>query len=252
MTLSPIRADNLTAGKHGFFTRHGGQSTGIYAGLNCGMGSNDDIETVLSNRAMVANAFDVASEHLMSVYQIHSADAVIVDQPFRNEPPKCDAMVTATKGLALGVLHADCAPVLFEDREAGVIGAAHSGWRGAIGGVLSSTVEAMIELGARRDQISAAVGPCISQRAYEVGPEFVEEFLDRTDVYSTYFAGGTGDRAMFDLPRFVLDRLRDAGITDVEWTGDCTYSDPDRFFSYRRSCHNNEPDYGRLISVIAI
>lgn len=252
MTLLPIAADNLTPEKHGFFTRQGGRSKGIYLGLNCGMGSDDDKNTVIENRNLVAGTFGLDKENLVSVYQVHSADAVAIAAPFEGEPPKCDAMVASTPGIALGVLHADCAPVLFEDRHAGVIGAAHSGWRGAIDGVLSATVDKMVEVGADRSRISAAVGPCISQRAYEVGPEFVEAFVDRNHMYAQYFSGGKDDRAMFDLPRFVMDQLREAGLDDVAWTGHCTYEDPDRFFSYRRSCHNNEKDYGRLISAITL
>ena len=252
MPLNPIKADNLTPEKHGFFTRLGGLSTGIYEGLNCGIGSNDDTDTVISNREMVANTFDLDKSNLVSVYQIHSPHAVPVAAPFESAPPKCDAMVTATPGLALGILTADCAPILFEDRANGVIGAAHSGWKGAVGGVGESTISAMESLGAKREHISASVGPCISQKAYEVGPEFVEEFADTDPDFTQYFAGGPNDRAMFDLPRFVLDRLRASGLQNVAWTGHCTYSDPARFFSYRRTCHQNESDYGRLISVITL
>lgn len=250
MGLTPIKADNLDASGHGFFTRMGGHSEGIYEGLNCGAGSDDDKNCVSLNREMVSRTFDLDKSKLVSVYQVHSPDAIHVTSAFEAEPPKCDAMVTATKGLALGVLTADCAPVLFEDKSAGVVGAAHSGWRGAVGGVLESTVSAMVELGADRGRIAACVGPCISQKAYEVGPEFVEEFADHDPAFTQYFGNGAGDRALFDLPRFVLDRLRAAGLEDVAWTGHCTYSDPEKFFSYRRSCHEKEPDYGRLISVI--
>ncbi len=237
--------------RHGFFTRIGGASEGIYKGLNCGIGSDDDKETVLANRQSVAQTFDLDKRDLVSVYQVHSPDAVYVTEPFGSEPPKCDAMVTDAPGLALGILTADCAPVLFSDAEAGVVGAAHSGWRGAIGGVLSATVEKMEARGAQRARIKAAVGPCISQSAYEVGPEFFDEFTAEDQLYSRYFAQGAGDRMQFDLPRFVLDQLRATGLEDVLWTGHCTYSDPERFFSYRRTCHAKEPDYGRLISLIA-
>jgi YfiH family protein len=250
MALTPIKAVNLSAPDHGFFTREGGVSEGIYAGLNCGLGSNDDNDRVHTNRELVAASFGLDKTSLVSVHQVHSPTAVRVTGPHESDPPKCDAMVTASKGVALGILTADCAPVLFEDKSAGVVGAAHSGWRGAIGGVLNSTIEAMIELGASETSISACVGPCISQRAYEVGPEFVEEFEAQDAAFMQYFASGNDDRAMFDLPRFVLDRLRDAGLNDVAWTGHCTYSDPQKFFSYRRTCHNDEADYGRLISVI--
>lgn len=252
MVLQPIHADNLTTGRHGFFTRIGGVSTGIYAGLNCGLGSDDDKDTVRKNRLSAAKMFGLDNNNLVSVHQVHSADAAVVTGPWAGDPPKCDAMVTSTPGVALGILTADCAPVLFEDRSAGVVAAAHSGWRGAVSGILEATLDKMVTLGAQRDRIAASVGPCISQRAYEVGPEFVEEFADTDPAFTQYFAQGEGDRALFDLPRFVMDRLRAAGVAEAAWTGHCTYSDPQRFFSYRRSCHNSEPDYGRLISVIAV
>lgn len=250
--LKPIKADNLSASKHGFFTREGGKSAGIYEGLNCGVGSDDDKEIVQINRNLVANTFDLDKEDLISVHQIHSPNVVNVTASFSEDKPKADAMVTGTSGIALGILTADCAPVLFEDVAAGVVGAAHSGWKGAVGGVLGATVDAMVELGADPARICAAVGPCISQKAYEVGPEFFEEFLAEDQGFSTYFSQGDGDRMMFDLPRFALDRLRDAGVENVMWTGHCTYSDPAKFYSYRRSCHNSEPDYGRLVSVISV
>ncbi len=252
MVLQPIHADNLTTGRHGFFTRIGGVSTGIYAGLNCGLGSDDDKDSVRKNRLLAAKMFGLDNNNLVSVHQVHSADATVVTGPWAGDPPKCDAMVTSTPGVALGILTADCAPVLFEDRSAGVVAAAHSGWRGAVSGILEATLDKMVTLGAQRDGIAACVGPCISQRAYEVGPEFVEEFADTDPAFTQYFAQGEGDRALFDLPRFVMDRLRAAGVAEAAWTGHCTYSDPQRFFSYRRSCHNSEPDYGRLISVIAV
>ena len=163
-----------------------------------------------------------------------------------------DAMVTTIPGVALGVLTADCAPVLFADAEAEVIGAAHAGWKGALDGVLEATLSAMEALGARRDAICVAIGPTISQRNYEVGPEFVERFLDEDLSFSRFFAGGTEDRAMFDLPGLILHRLREAGIKEAAWTGHCTYGDAERFFSYRRTTHAGEADYGRLISIIRL
>lgn len=252
MTLKPIIADELTPGRHGFFTRSGGTSKGIYQGLNCGLGSNDDKKTVQTNRELVAKRFDLDKSNLLSVHQTHSPNVIHVTHSFEGDPPKGDAMVTASRGLALGILTADCAPVLFEDKKARVVGAAHSGWRGAIGGVLDATIGAMEGLGANRADIMAIVGPCISQKAYEVGPEFFEEFLTQDQSFAGYFAQGEGERMMFDLPRFVMDRLRDAGAGTVRWTGHCTYSDEDLFFSYRRTCHRKEPDYGRLISVICL
>lgn len=250
MTLTPIHSDLLQGVNHGFFTREGGVSTGIYAGLNTGQGSADDPAAVTQNRDLVAAHLGVGD--LVSVNQVHSADAVEVTGPWSEERPRADAMVSGQEGLALGVLTADCTPVLFADREAGVIGAAHAGWKGALGGVLEATIEAMTRLGADRSRIAAAVGPVISQRAYEVGPEFVERFLDDDPDNARFFAGGAGDRAMFDLPGYCLFRLREADVAEAGWTGHCTYCDEARFFSYRRSCHKDQPDYGRLISAIAL
>ncbi len=247
-TLTPIRADELTT-PHGFFTRLGGASAGIYAGLNCGQGSGDDPAAVAENRARVASALGAAT--LSSVHQVHSPDVVTLTEPITGPRPKADAMVTATTGVALGILTADCAPVLFEDAEAGVIGAAHAGWRGALGGVTDATIAAMVALGARRDAIRAAIGPTISQRAYEVGPDFLDDFMADDPENARFFAGGAGDRMQFDLPGYLLDRLRRAGV-DAEWTGHCTYSDPAKFYSYRRSCHQAEPDYGRLVAAICL
>ena len=250
MTLDVIEADDLARGKHGFFTRRGGVSTGIYASLNCGAGSNDTQQDVTSNRAKVAEYFGADPAQFLSVHQVHSAAAITVSGPFSSEKPRCDGMATATPGVVLGALSADCAPILFEDRAAGVVGAAHAGWRGALAGVAEATVDQMVSLGADRTRIHAAVGPCLSQRNYEVGPEFFDEFLTEDDGFTQYFAGGNGDRMQFDLPRFVVDRVRAAGVANVHWTGHCTYADPDRFFSYRRGCHENLPDYGRLVAAI--
>lgn len=252
MTLEIITSDALAPVKHGFFTRHGGASSGVYAGLNCGAGSQDQTELVGINRARVADAMGVKHDSLCGVHQVHSPDVVIIDGPMNGDIPKADALVTATKGLALSILTADCQPVLFADVEAGVIGAAHAGWKGAINGVLEATLDAMETLGASRQNVTAIIGPSISQSAYEVGPEFLDDFLMDDPDNSRFFAGGEGDRAMFDLPAFGLHRLRQAGVGHTEWVRHCTYSDPDRFYSYRRSCHRNEPDYGRLISAIRL
>lgn len=251
MTLEVITHPLLRGTAHGFFTRKGGVSEGLHEGLNCGAGSSDAPANVAENRARVAAHLDVAPEHLLSLNQVHS-DVVMVVEDGWDEKPKADAMVTATPGLALGVLAADCAPVLFADAKGGVIGAAHSGWKGAIGGVLEATVDAMVRLGAQRDRVRAVVGPAISQRAYEVGPEFLEQFLDEDPDYQRFFAGGQGDRVQFDLPSFALHRLREAGVAEAEWTGHCTYADPARFYSYRRATHAGEGDYGRLISAIRL
>ena len=251
MTLEIITSDILSPLRHGFFTRRGGASSGVFAGLNCGTGSSDQSEIVAINRARVAEAMGVANDHLRGVHQIHSADVVTATGP-SSEKPKADALVTATPGVSLSVLTADCQPVLFADADAGVIGAAHAGWKGALNGILSATVEAMEALGAQRDNISAVIGPSISQRAYEVGPEFMDNFLDEDAEFARFFAQGAGDRLQFDLTGFGLDRLRAAGVGQAEWTRHCTYSDPERFYSYRRSCHAKEADYGRLIAAITL
>ena len=192
----------------------------------------------------------VEPDHLVTVHQHHSADVITVTEPF-NEPPKADAMVTATKGIALGILTADCQPVLFSDPHAGVIGAAHAGWGGAIGGILEATIDAMVALGSDREDITAVIGPSISQRAYEVGPEFFERFQDADPTNARFFANGTGDRMQFDLPAYGIHRIRNAGV-EAEWIRHCTYSDPDRFYSYRKSVHDADTDYGRLISTIRL
>lgn len=244
----PIRAPALRGVPHGFFTRQGGRSTGLYASLNAGLGSDDAPGAVAENRARIAAA--LGAHDLVSAAQVHGVVALSVTAPFDGPRPDADALVTATPGLAVGVLSADCAPILLADRTAGVVGAAHAGWRGALDGVGAAVVAAMEVAGARRDRIAAVVGPAISQAAYEVGPEFVERFLDEDRDAARFFAGGRGDRARFDLPSFVLARLRAEGVT-AEWTGHCTYRDPARFYSYRRACHEGAPDYGRMMAAIA-
>ncbi|NUH65808.1 peptidoglycan editing factor PgeF [Sulfitobacter sp. S0837] len=251
MTLEILTSDALSPFRHGFFTRRGGASSGVFAGLNCGTGSSDQSEIVSINRARVAEAMDVAPDHLVGVHQVHSATVVTATAPSEDKP-RADALVTRTPGLALSVLTADCQPVLFGDAEAGVIGAAHAGWRGALDGVLDATVDAMVDLGAQRERITAVIGPTISQRAYEVGPEFMDNFLNEDPTFARYFAQGDEDRLLFDLPGFGLNRLRAAGVGHAEWTRHCTYSDPQRFYSYRRTTHAKEADYGRLIAAIAL
>jgi YfiH family protein len=251
LSLEALTSDALSPVTHGFFTRRGGASSGVFQGLNCGLGSSDQREIVMINRGRVAMQMNVAAERLVSVHQVHSDRAVHVDTPFETSP-EADAIVTATPGLALGVLTADCQPVLFADPQAQVIGAAHAGWRGARDGVLEATVTAMEKLGAKRERIAAVIGPSISQRAYEVGPEFLDTFLEEDPENACFFAGGQGDRLHFDLPGYGLKRLRAAGVGHAEWTRHCTYSDPDRFFSYRRSVHLKEADYGRLIAAITL
>jgi YfiH family protein len=248
--MNPITADALRGVAHGFFTREGGASQGIYESLNGGPGSGDAPGAVAENRRRIAERLGAA--RLVSLHQVHGRDVVRVTEPWGGDRPRGDAMVTDRPGIALGVLTADCAPVLFADPQGGVVGAAHAGWKGALAGVLEATVEAMEALGAERDRIAAAIGPAISQRAYEVGPEFVERFIDDDPQTGRFFAGGERDRAMFDLPGYCLWRLRGAGIGAAAWTGHCTFSDPRRFFSYRRACHAGEPDYGRLVAAIAI
>lgn len=251
MTLEIITSDALAPLRHGFFTRRGGASSGVFEGLNCGTGSTDQSEVVAINRARVAEAMGVSADHLLGVHQVHSPTVITVDGPMANKP-KADALVTATPRLALSILTADCQPVLFADPDASVIGAAHAGWRGALDGVLSATVVAMEALGATRNNITAIIGPSISQAAYEVGPEFFEDFLAEDPEYARFFAQGTGDRMQFDLPAFGLHQLRAAGVGHAEWTRHCTYSDPDRFYSYRRTTHEKEADYGRLIAAITL
>ena len=251
MTLEIITADSLSPFRHGFFTRRGGASSGVFEGLNCGPGSSDQSEIVRINRARVAEAMGVASDHLLTLDQVHSADAVTVDRPLEQRP-RADALVTASPGVAVAVLTADCQPVLLADAKAGVVGAAHAGWRGALDGVLEATLDAMADLGARREDIIAVIGPAISQAAYEVGPEFLETFAAEDPGNTRFFANGEDGRYLFDLPGYGLERLRAAGVGRAGWTRHCTYADPARFFSYRRACHAGEADYGRLISAIRL
>ncbi len=252
MTLEIITSPSLEGVRHGFFTRRGGASSGIYSGLNCGGGSDDQRDAVELNRARVAAAMGVAPQALASVNQTHSTDVLTVTEPGPDPRPEADGMVTATPGVALTVLTADCEPVLFADPAAQVIGAAHAGWKGALGGVLEATVEAMVALGATRERIVAVIGPTIGRTAYEIGPEFRDRFVEDDPDNARYFVPGEGDRALFDLPGYGLKRLAAAGVARAEWTGHCTYSDPVRFYSFRRSVHRREADYGRLISVIRL
>lgn len=239
--------------RHAFFTREGGVSTGIYASLNGGSGSADDKAAVAENRARMAAKLEVAPSHLVSLYQVHSADVEIVTGPWTGDRPKADAMVSVAPGVALGVSTADCGPILFADSEARVIGAAHAGWKGAFTGIVAATVTAMEKLGARRERIVAVLGPTISGRAYEVGPEFLERFKAANATYSRFFtASERPAHAMFDLPAFIASKAQEAGIGRFVDLALCTYGDEQRFFSYRRATHRAEPDYGRLISAIAL
>jgi YfiH family protein len=239
--------------RYGFFTRQGGVSTGIYDSLNCGTGSKDDHAAVLQNRARVTAVLGIAPERLATPYQVHGIEAAHVTEVWEpGKGPKADAVVTDRPGIALGVGSADCGPTLFADAEAGIIGASHSGWRGALSGVLESTIAAMEKLGARRERIVAVLGPTISQPNYEVGPEFIEKFIEADSANDKYFLPSTrAGHSQFDLPGFVVARLTAAGVK-AAWIGLCTYADEERFFSYRRGTHRGEADYGRLISAISL
>jgi YfiH family protein len=239
--------------RHAFFTREGGVSDGVYAGLNGGLGSNDDPERVRENRRRMAEHMGVAPAQLLSVHQIHSPDAIVATGPWEGPArPKADAIVTANPGLAISVTAADCGPVLLVDPNARVIGAAHAGWKGALTGIVESTIEAMEKLGAERGHMLAAIGPLIRQHSYEVGGEFVERFLDADADSAMHFIPSRRDgRAMFDLAGFIRTRLENAGVLMIDDLGIDTYSD-ERCYSYRRSVHRKEPDYGRQVHAIAL
>jgi YfiH family protein len=251
-----IQAPSLTAPniRHAFFTREGGVSEGIYQSLNGGIGSNDAPENVRENRARMAASLGVAPTHFVSCYQIHSPNVVVAAEPWtRENTPRADAIVTRVPGLAVGVGTADCGPILFADAEAGVVGAAHAGWKGALTGVLEATVAAMEKLGAARARIAAAIGPLIRQPNYEVGAEFVDRFTAQDAANARFFAPSARENhAMFDLPGYIKARLERAEIQGVEDLGLCTYAEPARFFSYRRTTHRGEPDYGRHVNAIAL
>ena len=251
--LAPV-LEKLPGIRHGFFTRGGGVSTGIYAGLNCGPGSNDNPEHVAENRDRVATRLGVAGEDLCSLYQVHGSDVMLVQSGYPDDQrPQADGMVSTTPGVALGILTADCAPVLFAEPESGIIGAAHAGWRGALDGVTDMVIEAMLDLGARRSKIHAAVGPCISQESYEVGPEFPDWFLEEDPANAEFFVpSARPDHFMFNLSDYVHMRLAEAGVGEVESLAMDTCSDEDRFFSYRRTTKRGEADYGRQISAITL
>lgn len=246
--------NDLTGVRHGFFTREGGVSTGLYASLNCGYGSGDAPAAVSENRARAMRRLGVPANRLVGVYQIHSSTCVVADKPWdREDSPQADALVTREPGLALGILTADCAPILLADPRAGVIGAAHAGWKGALGGVLDSVVEAMVGLGARPDDIVAAVGPCIAQRSYEVGPEFPAPFLEENDENAEFFAPSPKEgHHLFDLSGYAVRRLHRVGVRTVQRAPNDTLSEEARFFSYRRATHRGEKEYGRGLSAIVL
>lgn len=251
MTLEILTSPMLDECRHGFFTRRGGASSGVFHGLNCGQASTDQNRMVEINRTRVADAMEVPSDALVTIHQTHSADTVVIES-IPGSRPEGDAMVTNQPGLALGILTADCQPVLFLDAQAGVIGAAHAGWKGARDGILESTLDAMESLGAQRENIAAVIGPTISQENYEVGPEFLDVFLKDDPDNQRFFSDGSKDRVHFDLPAYGIHRLQKAGVGHAEWIRHCTYADEERFFSYRRATHRKEADYGRLISVIRL
>ncbi|MGT2467322.1 peptidoglycan editing factor PgeF [Mesorhizobium atlanticum] len=251
----PVRSPLLEKAqgmRHGYFTRIGGVSDGIYRGLNIGTGSSDDQTLVAENRRRVADWMGVPADHLLTAHQIHSPDVVVAREPFAGPRPKADAIVTDRPGIAIGASTADCGPVLFADTEARVIGAAHAGWKGAFTGVLENTVAAMEGLGARRERIVAVLGPSIGPDNYEVGPEFVARFVEADTGNHRYFRPSkTVGHSMFDLNQYTVDRLRKAGVT-AEGLGRCTYAEEDLFYSYRRTTHRKEADYGRQASAIVL
>jgi polyphenol oxidase len=249
--VSLSQFDNI---RHAFFTRTGGVSEGVYTSLNGGVGSDDAPDKVAENRARMAATLGVAPDRLLTPYQIHSPDVAVADAPWTPETrPRADAIVTRTPRLAIGVSTADCGPLLFADAQARVIGAAHAGWRGAFSGVIEATIAAMETLGADRSRIAAALGPTISQPNYEVGPEFVARFLAADAGNDSFFAAAErGGYAMFDLNAYIGARIQQAGVAEFEALGLCTYADPERFYSFRRSTHLSESDYGRHINAIAL
>ncbi|MEL7429448.1 MAG: peptidoglycan editing factor PgeF [Pseudomonadota bacterium] len=253
--VAPLQSGLLShqAVKHGFFSRRKGVSKGIYESLNAGLGSDDSREHVLQNRARISGFFNKEPDFLVTPYQVHSAEALQVTTPWDADTrPKVDALVTRNPDIVIGILTADCGPVLFADPENGVVAAAHAGWKGATGGVLENTISAMVEAGAKRSSITAVLGPTISQKNYEVGPEFVERLVALSAGNNDYFiASENPGHAMFDLPGYIVDRLENADVK-ADWTGHCTYEEEDNFFSYRRTTHRSEPDYGRQISAISI
>lgn len=252
MTLDIVRSGLLAGVPHGFFGRRGGVSKGAVAGLNCGLGSGDDPEAVDTNRRMAADAI-IPGAPLASVYQVHSPTAVVVTEalPYE-ERPKADALVTDRPGLLLGIVTADCAPVLLADREAGIVAAAHAGWRGATAGVTDQAIAAMISLGAKLERIAAAVGPCIARASYEVDHAFAERLLADDPTNEHFLSDGQTGNPHFDLEAYVVARLAAAGVRQVEAMGLDTYALEDRYYSYRRSTHRIEPTYGRQLSLIGL
>jgi YfiH family protein len=252
MTVEAIRAEILGQVPHGFLGRRGGVSTGDMAGLNVGLGSSDDPQAIHTNRRLAVEAV-LPGAQLVTLHQVHSATATAVTAAFPDDRrPHADALVTDRPGLLLGILTADCTPVLFADKDAGVVGAAHAGWKGAIGGVIESTIAAMEKLGASRSNIAAAIGPTIARKSYEVDDGFVRRFAEADPENERFFSPGRAGHQQFDLEGYVVSRIAAAGVPRVQALGLDTYSDPDRFFSYRRSTHRGEADYGRQIALIGL
>ncbi|MGI9364392.1 MAG: peptidoglycan editing factor PgeF [Rhizobiaceae bacterium] len=253
--LSPVISDSLESIpgiSHAFFTRQGGVSSGLYEGLNAGLGSGDNRQHVLENRRRMTAHLGVGDEKMASPYQIHSADVVVTDRAWDDDRPKADGVVTTRSGLAIGVVTADCGPVLFADAKNGVVGACHAGWKGAVGGILEETVDAMVAQGANQTSITAVLGPTISQHNYEVGPEFPDQFLFRSSRNVDYFTPSARQGYwMFDLSGYIVDRLKATGV-DASCVQRCTYAEQDNFYSYRRTTHQREPDYGRQLSAIVL
>lgn len=247
-----LQARNLDGVCHGFAGRRGGVSTGIHAGLNVGLGSGDARDAIMRNRELARDTL-LPGGTLVTVHQVHSPDVVTIEVPISDDArPAADAMVTDRPGLILGILTADCVPVLFADVEAGVVGAAHAGWKGALGGVTDRTLEAMEVLGASRQRIGCAIGPCIGRSSYEVTSDFAARFEEASEDNARFFPPGREGHHQFDIAAYVAARLASAGVGRIEMLDEDTYSQPDRFYSYRRSCHRGEPDYGRQISMIAL
>lgn len=254
LPLTPLTADllDLPGLRHGWFGRQGGVSKGVYATLNAGPGSKDDPAAVAENRRRIAAWFGEDPDHLLTAFQVHSPDVAVVDGPWSGDRPQVDALVTKTPGVILGVLTADCAPVLLADPAARIVAAAHAGWKGAIGGVLQNTVAAMVALGADPTRIRAVVGPTIQQNSYEVGPEFVDRFLSRDPAHSRFFVPGAAGKAQFDLPAFCVTQLQQAGVNSVAALPRDTYAEVDAWHSHRRTVHESLSDYGRNCGAIEI
>ncbi|MBV8684833.1 MAG: peptidoglycan editing factor PgeF [Caulobacteraceae bacterium] len=249
---SPL-LEGIAGVRHGFFTRRGGVSGGVYEGLNVGVGSRDDPAAVAHNRRLAAQAFGDPAPPLITGYQVHSARALTTDGPWPGDPPQADAVVTTQPGMMLGALAADCAPILIADGAGRVAGAVHAGWRGALAGIAEAAIEAMVEAGAQRERLVAAVGPCIGPASYEVGLEFLDAFVSaRPDNARFFQPGATPAKRLFDLPTFVLSRLAEAGVTRAEWIGRDTCAEAEDFFSNRRALQRGEADYGRLLSAIML